>query len=508
VPGVERVEVAELEPSVTEVARRAALANESVLDNPKVHLLIGDGRELLLTSPRRYDLVLSEPSNPYRAGVASLFTREFYAAAASRLEQRGLFAQWLQGYEIDANTVAMAISTMRAVFPYVSLWGPEGNDLFLVGSLQPQTLDMDRLTRDLRQPAYLKWLRRAWGMEGPEALVAHSLAPPPLLDRLAKSIAVEPNTDDVNALEFAFARAVGDSRYSILKDLWSTLTPTDYRPALTGAIDWNRVEELRARMVWPTPGGPKGVPARARAVTAGCEDASIERARGLWPPGVEPSDMVEVWVRGYIAAMSGDAETARYADLLEGQGFVAEALLLRERSADAHDDSTQAVAFMLRALGELRTTALPLCNATSRAIKRAVVLANKRPEKAAELLHALEAPFAVYADDTSRQLAMLAIAQTAPNLCMEALGAFRDKPVWLLNVLRLRADCLKRAGAPDAPAAQADLVDFLDREPASFGAASGAQLPDSVPLIPPGPKQDTQQAPPLARPPTTDSDSG
>jgi len=122
VPGVERVEVAELEPSVIEVARRAKLVNEAALDNPKLHISIGDGRELLLTSSRKYDVVISEPSNPYRAGVASLFTQEFYAAAASKMAPGGLFAQWLQGYEVDAATVSIAVHTMRGVFPHVSLW--------------------------------------------------------------------------------------------------------------------------------------------------------------------------------------------------------------------------------------------------------------------------------------------------------------------------------------------------------------------------------------------------
>jgi spermidine synthase len=509
VPGVERVDVAELEPSVKEVARRAALANEAVLDNPKVHLLIGDGRELLLTSPRRYDLILSEPSNPYRAGVASLFTVEFYTAAASRLEQRGLFAQWLQGYEMDARTAALAIRSMRAVFPHVSLWCPEGNDLYLIGSFEPQVVDTERLTRDLQQPAYLKWLRRAWGMEGPEALLAHALAPPPVLERLAKSIAIEPNTDDINALEFAFARTVGDSRYSIMSDLFATLSAIDYRPALTGTIDWKRVEELRGRMGWATPGGPRAVPARARAVSAGCDEGSIEHAKRLWPPDVEPSDIVEVWVRGYIAALTGEAEAARYADLLEAQGFVSEALLLRERSADAHGDSNQAVALLLRALEELRTTALPLCDASARAIRRSVTLAQKHPDRAAELLRALrKAPFAVYADETNRQLGLLAIAQSAPKLCLEGLDSFRDKPVWLGNVLQLRAECLKRVGAPDAAAAEADLVDFLEREPASFATANGAQPTMQAPTVLQGAKPDTQQSPTPTKPQTTEPEGG
>src|SRR5207244_6375930 len=75
---VERVDVAELEPAILEVGRAAFRANRAVLDQPKVHVFIGDGREFLLTTDQKYDIIASEPSNPYRAGIASLFTEDFY----------------------------------------------------------------------------------------------------------------------------------------------------------------------------------------------------------------------------------------------------------------------------------------------------------------------------------------------------------------------------------------------------------------------------------------------
>ena len=74
VPSIERVDVVELEPAVAEVARLCALVNRDCLGNPRIHLHVGDGRELLLTSRQQYDIVFSEPSNPYRVGVSSLFT--------------------------------------------------------------------------------------------------------------------------------------------------------------------------------------------------------------------------------------------------------------------------------------------------------------------------------------------------------------------------------------------------------------------------------------------------
>ncbi len=483
-PGIERVDVAELEPSVTEVARSARLANENVLDNPKVQIMLGDGRELLLTSPRRYDLVVSEPSNPYRVGVASLFTREFYAAAASRLAPGGLFAQWVQGYEVDATTVSIAVHTLRAVFPYVSLWAPQPNDLILLGSFEPQILDMDRLGRDLRQPAYLKWLRRAWEMEGPEAILAHSLAPPPVLDKLFARLPVEPNTDDVNVLEFAFGRSAGDSRYLFLRDLFGTLASSDYRPRVEGPVDWQRVEELRMRLGFPSTEDAASTWPKARAVLHACE-GKLNLAKAAWPAGVEPADVVELWTRANIAASDGTADAERYADALQGEGFVAEALLVRARLAETRNDSAAALGSLLGALDELRKTAAPLCRAGAHAVRRTVGLARKYPEQAALLLRALaKAPFAVYADDRARRSAMLEIGRLQPKLCLEALGSFRARPRWQESELKFRALCLKGIGAPDAAAAEADYYRYLENEPASLGGS------DEPSVRPPEPTAD------------------
>ena len=132
IPAMNRVDVVELEPRVIEVARACAPVNRDVLNNPKVHIIIGDARETLLTSRDRYDIIASEPSNPYRAGVASLFTLEYYQAAAERLSDDGVFAQWVQGYEIDSQTFSTVYATLAKVFPQIETWRTSrNNDLVL-----------------------------------------------------------------------------------------------------------------------------------------------------------------------------------------------------------------------------------------------------------------------------------------------------------------------------------------------------------------------------------------
>ena len=136
VPSIERVDVVELEPAVQEMARRCRAVNRDVLSNPKVRMVFNDAREVLLTAADRYDLIVCEPSNPYRNGIANLFTREFYRAGCDRLNERGMFVQWVQAYEIDQQTMRTVLATFKSVFPQVEVWQTKLGDLLLVGSEQ------------------------------------------------------------------------------------------------------------------------------------------------------------------------------------------------------------------------------------------------------------------------------------------------------------------------------------------------------------------------------------
>src|SRR5262249_52949571 len=101
VPSIQDVDVVELEPAVRTVAEACKPVNHAALENPKLHLSFGDAREFLLTTRHRYDVIASEPSNPYRAGIGGVFTREFYRSVERRLDDDGIFCQWVQAYDID-----------------------------------------------------------------------------------------------------------------------------------------------------------------------------------------------------------------------------------------------------------------------------------------------------------------------------------------------------------------------------------------------------------------------
>src|SRR4029079_7941226 len=143
---------------------------------PKVHVTVGDARETLLTTRDRYDVIASEPSNPFRAGIASLFTLEYYRAASARLTDDGVFAQWVQGYEIDAPTLRTIYATMAAVFPQVETWQTNSGDLALLSSKRPGGYSAAAIAARIRQEPFKGALRNVWRVVDLNGLFARYVA--------------------------------------------------------------------------------------------------------------------------------------------------------------------------------------------------------------------------------------------------------------------------------------------------------------------------------------------
>src|SRR5262249_22337128 len=154
----------------------------------------------------KYDLVASEPSNPYRAGVASLFTQEYYRAVADRLADDGLFLQWLQAYAIDTQTTRTMYATLESVFPEVEPWELGSNALVLVASRKPVRYDLPRLRERVQKEPYRSALLHTWRTSGLEGLFSHYVARASFARALAHAASPILNTDDRSVIEFAFAR--------------------------------------------------------------------------------------------------------------------------------------------------------------------------------------------------------------------------------------------------------------------------------------------------------------
>ncbi len=186
---VQRVDVVEIEPAMVEGARFFSEFNHGVLESDKARMLVTDGRLHLMRSPSAYDVVISEPSNPWIAGVASLFTEEFYRIGADSLRDGGIFLQWLQVYDMEFDDIRSVLNTFQAVFPYtyVAMTLVDA-DLLFIGSGQPLSLDPGRLEARMSEPVIALDLADPWvGVESVEQLLSRIWLAPTQVRSLAES---------------------------------------------------------------------------------------------------------------------------------------------------------------------------------------------------------------------------------------------------------------------------------------------------------------------------------
>jgi spermidine synthase len=207
-PEVEEVVLAEIEPSVAPAARTFASFNHDVLDNPKLRTVFADGRNYLLTTPERFDVITADPIHPWTRGSAYLYTEEYYRLAADRLTPTGVMGQWLPIYELTPEDVATVVRTFHQGFAHSVLWLTQ-YDAELIGSNAPIVIVEERLAQRIAVPAVASDLTMV-EMGSVDDFLSYFVAGTRGLREFA-SIGVV-NTDDNLRLEFSAPRSVGVSR--------------------------------------------------------------------------------------------------------------------------------------------------------------------------------------------------------------------------------------------------------------------------------------------------------
>jgi predicted membrane-bound spermidine synthase len=133
-PEIEKIDVAEISETVVEALPYFSNANYNVHKNPKVNIHIGDAFRILGRSKSKWDIIISEPSNPWVTGVDLLFTREFYALAKERLSANGILLQWVQIYDADIHMVGMIVNTVMKEFRRCHVFLSNPGDLLIVAT--------------------------------------------------------------------------------------------------------------------------------------------------------------------------------------------------------------------------------------------------------------------------------------------------------------------------------------------------------------------------------------
>lgn len=233
---IDAVDVLEISAEVAEASRlfasRTASSPFSPLDDPRTRLLVADGRTHFLLTDQRYDVVVSEPSNPWMAGVAALFTREFFGAARERLAPRGVLCQWINTYDISTEDLRSVVGTFASVFPHVTLWLVGEGDLLMVGAREPFDDRLEALPTAWRRPHIADDLRSVGVME-PFGVLSTFLGGTAAAARFGGGAPSQ--TDDRLALEFSTPRALRTASRVNVQQLRASVSPTEQPPAIASA---------------------------------------------------------------------------------------------------------------------------------------------------------------------------------------------------------------------------------------------------------------------------------
>lgn len=203
---VNKIDCVEISPEVVKAYDYFKNVTGDPLSHPKVELLIDDGRNHLLTTAKKYDVIVSEPSNPWQSGNANLFTDDFYKIAATRLKENGLFCQWIGLYDITPENLRVLAKTFLRTFPRAMVFNA-GSDLIIVGAQHELAFDYEGLHRRMQRQGVKSALAEI-GLHSPGELIAtHYLYSEAPLVSLAANARI--NSDDRPILEYSARYNIG-----------------------------------------------------------------------------------------------------------------------------------------------------------------------------------------------------------------------------------------------------------------------------------------------------------
>ena len=314
--------VLEISPEVVDASRFFETENHRALADSRTRLVVGDGRTHLLLGRSSYDVIISEPSNPWMAGIASLFTREFFAGARARLAPGGVLCQWAHTYDISHDDLKSIVATFLSVFPEGTMWLVGDADVLLIGSTGPLDDRIAGIAAAVKRTNVAADLASV-GIKSPFSVTSLFVAQGATLAAWVQG--AELQTDDRSRLEFSGPRSIfGLSRDDNAATLRTLAAASPKPAAVQAAIDAATPVEWRDRGLMFL---------RADAHRPAYEDL----ARAL---ASDPNDM---------AALDGLVRAAAALEKLDD----ARALLTKLASQPSHTPARLALSRLLASRGEI-----------------------------------------------------------------------------------------------------------------------------------------------------------
>jgi spermidine synthase len=235
-PDVKSLTVVDLERSVVKAASTLAKENNGLLQNPKAHVVIDDGRDYIMMARRKWPVIVSDSSHPKDADSWVLYTREFYHLVQDHLKDDGVFVEWLPRHGLHTAEFKIIVRTFLSVFPHTSLWVTHGIDAqggfvsytLLVATPKPLSIDVAKL-RDRLNVEPVRLDLEPFGLHTPAGFLDAFLCTG---DTLRQWVGAGPiNTDDLPYTQYETRYSKGAFLNSTefiepMEDIWPCLTGT------------------------------------------------------------------------------------------------------------------------------------------------------------------------------------------------------------------------------------------------------------------------------------------
>ncbi|HET9482082.1 MAG TPA: fused MFS/spermidine synthase [Candidatus Polarisedimenticolia bacterium] len=331
---IEKLAIVEIEPAIMEAQAFFEQVNGRPLEDPRVTVRINDARNDLLVSPETYDVIISEPSNPWITGPSRLFTLEFFELARRRLNDGGILCQWVQLYGMDADALKALLRTFGRVFPHRMVFKGNQGDLVILGSASPLRLDLESMRSRIGQPGVAADLARIQVRDASDLLARFRLGDRGLETYTGSDGTGPINTDDNALVEFAAARSLyrddhqaNDRELADVADsvLPQVILPADEAAAFPAHLAHRLIRSGltgRAGIVLESALGDQGLPIESRAALIALRGDLLARqgdlagASGAWREALALRPGQPRAAQGLAARLMAQGDPAGAASLL------------------------------------------------------------------------------------------------------------------------------------------------------------------------------------------------
>ena len=215
---IKKMVCAEIEPAVIETSPFFHSVNLAPEKDKRLIININDGRNYMMATNETFDVIISEPSNPWQAGVCNLYTQEYFRVCHDRLKPGGIFTMWWQYNEVSSDNLSRVFSSLKKVYKHVVVFQIDIGDVAAFASDEPIRINLKDVAKALSEPKLNSTLALYTGIRTPEDLAARCCLSDESISKIAAKF--PPNTDDKNHIEFDVARTYEQKNFSKSNSDW------------------------------------------------------------------------------------------------------------------------------------------------------------------------------------------------------------------------------------------------------------------------------------------------